>query len=102
MANRIRIVPEDFQRATAELKQIEMLLVEYKGELSEKYSLMASNWRGIAGNSFDCCAQKVIKNFDLNIENLVRLTADIENVCKYMENVEQQTANTIKAALINE
>ena len=95
MADLIKIVPEDFQRATVELRKVEALLVEHKAELVGKYSMMANGWRGEAGNAFGVCAQMILKDFEMNIANLGQLVADIEKVNQYMTEIEQAVTDIV-------
>jgi len=68
LADKIKIVPADFQKATAELQRIEALLNDHKAELSSKYSIMMNDWQGLAGESFEVCAQKMLNDFEINID----------------------------------
>jgi WXG100 family type VII secretion target len=98
LADKIKISPDDFNKATAELRRIEGLLNDYKAELSGKYAMMMNDWRGAAGEAFEACGQKVLNNFALNIENLSCLAAEIEQASQYMKEVDQQIAGAITFA----
>ena len=98
MADKIKIVFADFQKATAELQRIEGLLNEYKAELSGKYSMMRADWQGEAGIAFEGCAQKVLNNFAANIESLNYLAKDIEQVGQFMIEVDQNIAGAVTVA----
>lgn len=96
--NKIKIVPADFQKAMAELQRIEALLNDYRTELASKYSMMANDWRGVAGGAFDDCGHKVISAFEANISDLRQLATDIEQACQYFEEADRQISGVINNA----
>lgn len=95
MADKIKIVPADFQKATSELRRIEDLLNDHKTELAHKYSEMVSEWQGFAGDAFDACSQKLLDDFEKNIADLNQLSMDIEQTRQFMEEVDQKLAGEI-------
>jgi len=79
----------------AELQRIESLLNDYKAELSDKYSMIMNDWQGEAGAAFDESGQKVLDDFEINIETLGRLATVIEQAGQFMQAVDQDLANAI-------
>jgi len=98
LADKIKIVPADFQKALAELQRIEALLNDHKAELSGKYSMMMNDWQGMAGEAFAVCAQKVLNDFEINITNIGQLTVDIEQAGQFMEEVDRNIAGVVSFA----
>jgi len=97
VAEKIKIVPDDFKLAAAELHRIKDLLDVCKAELISKYTLMREEWQGLAGEAFEIRAHKLLKSFEHNIAHLSQLTADIEQAGKYLEEADRQLAQAVTA-----
>ena len=95
VADKIKVLYNDFQKATAELQRIEGLMNEYRDGLSTKYAAMTGDWHGLAGEAFDVCAHRILDDFALNIASLNQLALDIEQAGSYMETADQNMAQTI-------
>ena len=98
MADKIKIVSADFQKATTELKRVEDLLNEYAAELTGKYAEMINEWQGQAGAAFNSGSQKLLDAFTTGIAGLNQLAADIEQTRQSMLELDMELAGQIGPA----
>ena len=92
---KIKIVPADFEKAALALHRTGDLLNEYRAELSSKYSDMADEWRGLAGEAFSAGSREILDQYRSGICGLDRLTKDIEKAGKFMKVFDRMLAAEI-------
>jgi uncharacterized protein YukE len=83
LAGKIKIVQDDFQKATTELQALQDLMEKHKAEMQTKYSDMEADWKGAGGVAFESYAQDIINRFDKNIINFNQLIMTMNKIKEY-------------------
>lgn len=90
----IAVDTDDFRSASTELNQLKTSLHEYKQLLESTYSQMQENWNGSACNAFADKAIKLISSYEGLVTKMGRLSEDIDEVIKKMQEADETLARS--------